>query len=319
MNEPSDPARPAANGSPQRGDGSGPPAAGDDFLHGSGDRAASGADHFVTTVNPRIVPAGSRSPAAGEAGQGSRRGVLVALAAFAVLALAGGAFALYGASGGSEPAQAGAGQETQWNGGWNDGSSALPAPTVSESAEDGEDGDGKGGEGKGDSPDGARPSGSGDAGKDRPPQGGGSDEPGPPGPPGNPGDGPPGGTVRLWSHNSDQCVHVPGGQGRDGTALEVQRCAQAAAQRFSIENDGTVRAFGLCMDVAGGSVENGAVIQLARCSGNPAQQFVLSEASDLVNPQADKCVAVRDEDVTSGTPLELRECSGDDSQKWSPR
>lgn len=76
---------------------------------------------------------------------------------------------------------------------------------------------------------------------------------------------------------------------------------------------------GLCMDVAWGSRENGAVIQLAWCSGNPAQQFRLNAASDLVNPQADKCVDVKDALTGNGTRLQLWECNGDDNQKWSRR
>ena len=72
------------------------------------------------------------------------------------------------------------------------------------------------------------------------------------------------------------------------------------------------------MDVANGSTENGAAIQLADCNGNPAQQFRLSEGSDLVNPQANRCVAVRDGNVQSGSQLQLSDCTGEDSQKWSP-
>jgi hypothetical protein len=70
------------------------------------------------------------------------------------------------------------------------------------------------------------------------------------------------------------------------------------------------------MDVAWGSREDGAVIQLARCSGNPAQQFVMSTAGDLVNPQADKCVDVKDGGTGNESKLQLWTCSGTPNQKW---
>lgn len=85
------------------------------------------------------------------------------------------------------------------------------------------------------------------------------------------------------------------------------------------ESDGTVRAFGLCMDVAWGSTADGAVIQLAKCSGNPAQQFILAAPNDLVNPQANKCVDVKDQKTGNGTRLQLWTCNGQDNQKWTAR
>ena len=71
------------------------------------------------------------------------------------------------------------------------------------------------------------------------------------------------------------------------------------------------------MDVAWGSRENGTKIQLANCNNGPAQQFVLSAAGDLVNPQANKCVQVRDWNSASGAALELWDCTGGANQKWS--
>ncbi|MFC4496493.1 ricin-type beta-trefoil lectin domain protein [Streptomyces ovatisporus] len=295
------------------------------FAESSGARArddSESAGRIVTTVNPRIVPAGSRNPEPSAPSGHTRRTVLVAISALTVLGLLTGAFALYGGSDTRQSTGTGAAPGPEWNGGRENEAPGFGEPSAGGSpSDDGKEGEGDGdeGSGEGDRPGSGSPGEEGD-GKDRPPQDDGAERPTAPAPPpgGSGGGGGPDGAVRLWSHNSDQCIHVPGGEGRDGTPLQVRTCSGSGAQRWSIEGDGTVRALGLCMDVANGSVENGAVIQLARCSGNPAQQFVLSEASDLVNPQADKCVAVRDGDVQSGTPLQLWECSGEDSQKWSP-
>ncbi len=123
----------------------------------------------------------------------------------------------------------------------------------------------------------------------------------------------------IIGKGSDRCIDVTdaqGGEGKDGTPLQLWDCAGSANQKWDFRGDGTVRSLGLCMDVAWGSRDDGAVIQLARCSGNPAQQFVLSTEGDLVNPQADKCVDAKDNGTRSGTRLQLWTCSGTPNQKW---
>jgi len=124
-----------------------------------------------------------------------------------------------------------------------------------------------------------------------------------------------GSTSRLVGY-AGKCVDVPGSNGVDGQYLHLWTCNGTSAQNWTFPGDGTVRAFGLCMDVAWGSTANGAVVQLARCSGNPAQQFVLTAAGDLVNPQANKCVDVKDWNSADGARLHMWECTGGANQKW---
>ncbi|MGW1214783.1 ricin-type beta-trefoil lectin domain protein [Streptomyces sp. NPDC002499] len=123
----------------------------------------------------------------------------------------------------------------------------------------------------------------------------------------------------IIGQGSDRCIDVTdtqNGKGKDGTQLQLWDCAGSANQKWDFRGDGTVRSLGMCMDVAWGSKDDGAHIQLARCSGNPAQQFVLSQAGDLVNPQADKCVDAKDNGTAKGTKLQLWTCSGTPNQKW---
>ncbi|MGQ4328423.1 ricin-type beta-trefoil lectin domain protein [Streptomyces hayashii] len=119
----------------------------------------------------------------------------------------------------------------------------------------------------------------------------------------------------VHGYASGRCIDVTG-SGGDGTPLQIWDCTGASQQTWRFMSDGTVRSLGLCMDVAWGSTRNGAVIQLARCSGNPAQQFRLNAAHDLVNPQADKCVDVKDQGTGNGTRLQLWDCNGRGNQKW---
>lgn len=124
-----------------------------------------------------------------------------------------------------------------------------------------------------------------------------------------------GGTSRIIGY-ANKCVDVPNSNGADGQYLQLWTCNGTAAQAWTFPGDGTIRAFGLCMDVAWGSTAPGAVIQLAHCSGNPAQQFVLTAAGDLVNPQANKCVDVKDWDSADGARLITWDCHGGANQKW---
>ncbi|GGM69214.1 ricin-type beta-trefoil lectin domain protein [Dactylosporangium sucinum] len=124
-----------------------------------------------------------------------------------------------------------------------------------------------------------------------------------------------GSTSRIIGYTG-RCIDVPNSNGTDGQYLQIWTCNGTAAQAWTFPGDGTVRAFGLCMDVAWGSTAPGAIIQLAYCSGNPAQQFVLTAAGDLVNPQANKCVDVKDWAGYDGGRLITWDCHGGANQKW---
>ncbi|MFF4902719.1 ricin-type beta-trefoil lectin domain protein [Streptomyces sp. NPDC001068] len=125
--------------------------------------------------------------------------------------------------------------------------------------------------------------------------------------------------VMVFSHASGRCLTVAGGQGKDGSPLEIRDCSGSSAQKWTFASDGTVRAFGLCMDAAGASTANGTVVQLAKCNGGPAQQFRLNVRQDLTSVLADKCVDVKDEQTANGTRLQLWSCAGTDNQKWSKK
>ena len=124
------------------------------------------------------------------------------------------------------------------------------------------------------------------------------------------------GTSALKSSFSNRCIDIPGGNPVDGARLQMYDCNGSAAQQWTANSDGTLRAMGKCMDPAGGALANGTPLQLVTCNGNPVQRFTLSAAGDLVNVSANKCVDVKDRNAANGAQLQLWDCSGGSNQKW---
>ncbi|WFE27084.1 ricin-type beta-trefoil lectin domain protein [Solwaraspora sp. WMMD791] len=122
----------------------------------------------------------------------------------------------------------------------------------------------------------------------------------------------------IVSFSADKCIDVVGGQGRDGSPLQIWDCTGSAGQRWTLQ-DGTIRAMGLCMDAAGGSMADGTPLQLARCNGGQAQRWTVNAAHDLVNTVTGRCVDVRDNGTGNGTRLQLWSCAGTGNQKWRLR
>ncbi len=119
--------------------------------------------------------------------------------------------------------------------------------------------------------------------------------------------------VNYWM---GKCLDVPDATFADGVHLQVWGCADTDAQRWAFVGGKLMAKNNLCMDVAWGSRDNGAAVQLAHCSNNPAQQWVLTDAGDVVNPQADKCLDIKDWNPENGAQLQIWECAGTANQKW---
>ncbi|GAB7045909.1 thaumatin family protein [Catenuloplanes indicus] len=120
----------------------------------------------------------------------------------------------------------------------------------------------------------------------------------------------------LVSNWQGDCLDVPDANFADGVHLQLWGCNNTDAQRWAFVGGTLMTRDNLCMDVAWGSRDDGAPVQLAHCSGNPAQQWVLTEAGDVVNPQADKCLDIKDWNPEYGARLQIWECRGTVNQKW---
>jgi streptogrisin C len=122
-----------------------------------------------------------------------------------------------------------------------------------------------------------------------------------------------GGTSRIVGY-VNKCIDAP--TPNDGQQLTIYDCHGMVNQQWNFAADGTLRVHDKCMDVAWGSRDNGAAIQIAWCNGTAAQRFVLSAAGDLVNPQSNKCVDVKDWNPNNHAVLVQWDCHGGANQKW---
>ncbi|WP_030453933.1 glycoside hydrolase family 16 protein [Herbidospora cretacea] len=121
----------------------------------------------------------------------------------------------------------------------------------------------------------------------------------------------------LRSALNGKCVDIPAANPVDAARLQMYDCNGTAAQQWSINADGTVRAMGKCMDAAAAGTANGTPIQLYTCNGTAAQRFTLSGAGDLVNIAANRCVDIAGRNTANGAQLQLWDCTGASNQKWS--
>ncbi|WP_062428607.1 glycoside hydrolase family 16 protein [Herbidospora daliensis] len=121
----------------------------------------------------------------------------------------------------------------------------------------------------------------------------------------------------LRSAMNSKCIDIPAANPVDAARLQMYDCNGTAAQQWSINSDGTVRAMGKCMDAAAAGTANGTAIQLYTCNGTAAQRFTLSGAGDLVNVAANRCVDIAGRNTANGAQLHLWDCTGASNQKWS--
>ncbi|MFG1680689.1 RICIN domain-containing protein [Nonomuraea sp. NPDC049269] len=115
-----------------------------------------------------------------------------------------------------------------------------------------------------------------------------------------------------------KCVDVASAGTANGTAIQLYDCNSTAAQSWTWNSDGSVRALGKCMDVSGGSTANGAQVQLYDCNGSGAQGWTYNSGTgQIVNPQANKCLDATGASSANGTRLQIWDCSGGTNQRWT--
>ncbi|MFF0459605.1 lectin [Streptomyces mexicanus] len=114
-----------------------------------------------------------------------------------------------------------------------------------------------------------------------------------------------------------KCVDVAGASSANGTPVQLYDCNGTAAQQWTVGSDGTLRALGKCLDVTDNGTADGSTVQLWDCTGGPNQKWVVTDAHDIVNPQANKCLDVTGNNSANGTRLQIWTCTGGANQKWT--
>ncbi|MEU7894003.1 ricin-type beta-trefoil lectin domain protein [Nonomuraea sp. NPDC049152] len=121
-------------------------------------------------------------------------------------------------------------------------------------------------------------------------------------------------TGRITGYGG-KCVDVAGAATANGTQIQLYTCNDTAAQSWTTETDGTVRALGKCMDVAAASSANGTKVQLWDCNGTAAQQWTAQADGTL--RALGKCLDATGVSSADGTPLQIWDCSGGANQRWT--
>ncbi len=114
-----------------------------------------------------------------------------------------------------------------------------------------------------------------------------------------------------------KCLDVDNGGTADGTEIQIWTCNSSAAQRWTVADDGTLRALGKCLDVSGGGSADGTRIQLWTCNGTGAQKWAAQSDGTVRNPQSGKCMDASGGTWEDGTPVHLWTCHTGANQKWT--
>ncbi|MEW1648446.1 ricin-type beta-trefoil lectin domain protein [Streptomyces sp. NPDC091219] len=110
------------------------------------------------------------------------------------------------------------------------------------------------------------------------------------------------------------CVEETG----SGVKVEVNTCSStAAAQKWTVNTDGTVTAANLCLDTAGNATASGTGVAMDTCSTDATQKWRATSTGTLVNAaKSTLCLTDPNASATKGTQLTLTTCGGK-GQTWS--
>ncbi|MBT3149395.1 lectin [Streptomyces sp. CHD11] len=114
-----------------------------------------------------------------------------------------------------------------------------------------------------------------------------------------------------------RCLDVDNAGSADGTQVQIWTCNASAAQRWTVADDGALRALGKCLDVSGGGSADGTRVQLWTCNGSGAQKWVAQSDGTVRNPQSGKCLDASGGTWNDGTPVHLWACHTGPNQKWT--
>jgi glucosylceramidase len=126
-----------------------------------------------------------------------------------------------------------------------------------------------------------------------------------------------GGSTGAVTGYGGKCMDVAGASSANGAAVQLYTCNGSAAQQWTFNSDGTLRALGKCLDAVGNGTANGTKTQLWDCTAAPNQQWQHTGGNDIVNAASNRCLDVTGPSSADSTALQLWDCTGATNQKWT--
>ena len=125
----------------------------------------------------------------------------------------------------------------------------------------------------------------------------------------------------LTSDIAGYCASTLHPAGGPSSGVTLRRCATSAAQNWTIEPDGALRADGKCLRTASTTASPGSVLRLLGCvAGSATQVWQLAGGPvgvHLLNPATGLCLADPGDRATAGKALELEPCvAADPGVSW---
>ncbi|WBP89074.1 glycoside hydrolase family 3 C-terminal domain-containing protein [Kitasatospora cathayae] len=114
-----------------------------------------------------------------------------------------------------------------------------------------------------------------------------------------------------------QCVDVARASTVNGAAVQLYHCNSTGAQDWSVQQDGSLRAFGKCLDVTNGWTAAGTSAQLYDCNGTGAQRWQPRPDGTLLNPASNRCLDARNGSSADWTGLQIWDCQAGPNQLWT--
>jgi hypothetical protein len=125
----------------------------------------------------------------------------------------------------------------------------------------------------------------------------------------------PAGPLRLSAGNL--CLDDKGNAKADGTVVEVTRCDNSPAQRWTVVKDGSLRIHGMCLDTRGHSLHTGAKAILWTCGSRGSQSWTRANPGQVMDIYAGRCLAAAGRRPSTGARVALANCGTASNQRWT--
>ncbi len=118
------------------------------------------------------------------------------------------------------------------------------------------------------------------------------------------------------------CLDVTGGVVADSTKVQLYRCNNTPAQKWSYDPATLEMRSALdpnfCLDLAGGVVGDNYNVQIYRCNGTAAQKWNRTSANEFRTAvDTSYCLNVTGAVAANGTPVQIFKCNSSAAQKWT--